>query len=97
MTVCGFSEGAQENWLITQHINTVLPGGGGERLRKVTVRFEGTFNGCDITRQCRQSFELYKWETSAIHRHGATNTNNYVRVGRVSPAVTSGVIRFIDS
>ena len=97
MTVCGFSEGAQENWIITQHINTVLPGGGGERLRKVTVQFEGTLNGCDITRQCRKSFELYKWETSAIDRYGATNTNNYVRVGRVSPAVTSGVMPFIDS
>ncbi|CAI8023599.1 Ephrin type-A receptor 4-B, partial [Geodia barretti] len=97
VTVCGFSEGAQENWLITQHINTVLPGGGGERLRKVTVQLEGTLNGCDISRQCRQSFELYKWETSAIDRNGATNTINYVRVGRVSPSVTSGVMSFVDS
>ncbi|CAI8052150.1 hypothetical protein GBAR_LOCUS28543 [Geodia barretti] len=97
VTVCGFREGAQENWLITQHINTVLPGGGGERLRKVTVQFEGTLNGCDISRQCRQSFELYKWENSAIDRNGATNTNNYVRVGRVSPAVTSGVMSFVGS
>ncbi|CAI8044856.1 Ephrin type-A receptor 4-A [Geodia barretti] len=97
VTACGFSVGAQENWLITQHINTVLPGGGGERLRKVTVQFEGTLNGCDISRQCRQSFELYKWETSAIDRNGATNTNNYVRVGRVSPSVTSGVTSFVDS
>ena len=96
--MCGFSEGAQENWLITQHINTVLPGGGGgERLRKVTAQFEGTLNGCDINRQCRQSFELFKWETSAIDRNGATNTNNYVRVGRVSPDVTSGVMSFVDS
>ena len=23
VTMCGFSVGAQENWLITQHINTV--------------------------------------------------------------------------
>ena len=92
--MCGFSEGAQENWLITQHINTLLPGGGGERLRKVTVMFEGTLNGCDISRQCRQSFELYKWETSAIDRNGATNTNNYVRVGGVSPG---GDMPFVDS
>ncbi|CAI8030313.1 Ephrin type-A receptor 4 [Geodia barretti] len=95
VAVCGFSEGGQENWLITQHINTVLPGGKVERLRKVTVQFEGTLNGCDISRQCRQSFELYKWETSAIDRNGATNTNNYVRVGRVSPDVTSGVMSFV--
>ena len=57
--MCGFSAGAQENWLISQHINTVLPGG--ERLRKVTAQFEGTLG--DISRICRQSFEVYQWET----------------------------------
>ena len=67
--MCGFSAGAQENWLITQHINTVLPGG--ESLRKVTAEFEGTLNGCDISRMCRQSFEVYKWETSTIDRTAA--------------------------
>ena len=97
MSVCGFSAGAQENWLITQHINTVLPGGGGERLRKVTVQFEGTLNGCDISRQCRQSFEVYKWETSTINRTAAASTANYVRVGRVSPSVTNGVMSFVAS
>ena len=97
MTVCGFSVGAQENWLITQHINTVLPGGGGEGLRKVTVQFEGTLNRCDISRQCRQSFDVYKWETSTIDRTAAANTTNYVRVGRVSPADTGGNEEFVDS
>ena len=96
MTACGFSVGAQENWLITQHINTtVLPGG--ERLRKVTAVFEGTLNGCDISRGCRQSFEVYKWETSSIDRTSAADTNNYVRVGRVSPDVTSGTLSFVAS
>ena len=94
VTVCGFSVGAQENWLITQHINTVLPGGGGERLRKVTVQFEGILNGCDISRQCRQSFDVYKWQTSTINRTAATNTSNYVRVGRVSPS--SGITAFTE-
>ena len=94
VTVCGFSEGAQENWLITQHINTVLPGG--ERLRKVTAQFEGTLNGCDISRMCRQSFEVYKWETSTIDRTAAANTTNYVRVGRVSPDDTSGTMQFVE-
>ena len=91
--MCGFSEGLQENWLITQHINTVLPGG--ERLRKVTAQFEGTFNGCDISRQCRQSFEVHKWLTSTIDRSAAANTDNYVRVDRVSPELTSGVMSFL--
>ena len=95
VTVCGFSVGAQQNWLITQHINTVLPGG--ERLRKVTVQFEGTLNGCDISRMCRQSFEVYKWETSTIDRTAAANTTNYVRVGRVSPDVTTGTMESVAS
>ena len=95
MTVCGFSVGAQENWLITQHINTVLPGGGGERLGKVTVQFEGSLNGCDISRQCRQSFDVYKWETSILDRIAAANTSNHVRVGRVSPDDTSGFASFV--
>ena len=93
--MCGFSVGAQENWLITQHINTVLPGG--ERLRKVTAQFEGTLNGCDISRMCRQSFEVYKWETSTIDRTAAANTTNYVRIGRVSPDVTTGTMEFVAS
>ena len=92
--VCGFSEGLQENWLLTQHINTVLPGG--EGLRKVTAQFEGTINGCDISRQCRQSFEVHKWLTSTIDRSAATNTDNYVRVDRVSPEFTSGVMPFVE-
>ena len=97
MTVCGFNVGAQENWLITQHINTVLPGGGGERLRKVTVQFEGNLNGCDISRQCRQSFDVYKWQTSTIDRTAASNTTKYARVGQVSPAFADGNEEFVDS
>ena len=91
VSVCGFSEGIQENWLITQHINTVLPGG--ERLRRVTAQFEGTLNGCDISRQCRQSFEVHKWQTSTIDRSAAANTDNYVRVDRVSP---DGIMTFVE-
>ena len=94
VTVCGFSEGLQENWLITQHINTVLPGG--ERLRKVTAQFEGTLNGCDISRQCRLSFEVHKWLTSTIDSSAAANTDNYVRVDRVSPDVSDGIMAFVE-
>ena len=92
--MCGFNVGPQENWLITQHINAVLPGG--ERLRKVTAQFEGTLNGCEISRMCRQSFEVYKWETSTIDRTAAANTTNYVRVGRVSPDMTTGTTSFVE-
>ena len=88
--MCGFSEGAQENWLITQHISRELPGG--QRLQKVTARFDFQLNGCDVSRQCRQSFDVYKWQTSTINREAARNVGNYVRVGRVSPADTSGTV-----
>ena len=92
--MCGFSEGLQENWLIIQHINTVLPGG--ERLRKVTAQFEGTLNGCDISRQCRQSFEVHKWLTFTIDRSAAANTDNYISVNRVSPEFTDGIMSFVE-
>ena len=88
--MCGFGEGAQENWLITQHISRELAGG--QRLQKVTARFDFQLNGCDVSRQCRQSFDVYKWQTSTINREAARNTGNYVRVGRISPADTSGTV-----
>ena len=87
--MCGFSEGAQENWLITQHISRVLSGG--QRLRKVTVQFNVTLNGCDISLMCRQSFDVYKWQTSTIDRNAAINTSRYDFVDRVSPSDTSGI------
>ena len=63
----------------------------------MTAQFEGTLNGCDISRMCRQNFEVYKWETSTIDRTAAANTTNYVRVGRVSPDDTSGFVPFVAS
>ena len=88
--MCGFSEGAQENWLITQHISRELAGG--QRLQKVTARFDFQLNGCDVSRQCRQSFDVYKWQTSTINREAARTIGNYARVGRVSPVDTSGTV-----
>ena len=88
--VCGFTAGTQENWLITQHISRELAGG--QRLQKVTARFHFTLNGCDITRQCRQSFDVYKWQTSTANRTAARNTDSYERVGRVFPDDTSGTV-----
>ena len=88
--MCGFPIGAQENWLITQHISRELAGG--QRLQKVTARFDFQLNGCDVSRQCRQSFDIYKWQTSTISREAARTIGNYVRVGRVSPEDTSGTV-----
>ena len=88
VSVCGFPAGAQENWLITQHISRVLPGG--QRLRKVTAQFDVTLNGCDISRECRQSYDVYIWQTSTINRTAARNTESYIMVDRVSPDSTDG-------
>ena len=88
VTVCGFTAGAQENWLITQHISRVVPGG--QRLSKVTAQFEVTLNGCDTSRQCRQSYDVYIWQTSTINRSAARNTDNYMFIERISPDNTDG-------
>ena len=88
VTVCGFTAGAQENWLITQHISRVVPGG--QRLRKVTAQFEVTLNGCDPSRQCRQRYDVYIWQTSTINRTAARNTDNYMFIERISPDNTDG-------
>ena len=81
--VCGFTAGAQENWLITQHISRVVPGG--QRLSKVTAQFRVTLNGCETSRQCRQSYDVYIWQTSTINRTAARNTDNYMFIERISP------------
>ena len=95
VTVCGFDQGTQENWLITQHISRELAGG--QRLRKVTAQFNITFNGCDISRQCRQTFDVYKWQTSTTNKNAARNTNNYEKVNRVSPQVSDGFGSSVES
>ena len=86
--VCGFPAGAQENWLIAQHISRVVSGG--QRLSKVTAQFEVTLNGCDTSRQCRQSYDVYIWQTSTINRTAARNTDNYMFIERISPDNTDG-------
>ena len=95
VTVCGFDQGTQENWLITQHISRELAGG--QRLQKVTAQFDIIFNGCDISRQCRQTFDVYKWQISITNEIAARNTNNYEKVDRVSPQVSDGFGSFIES
>ena len=89
MTVCGFGAGLpQENWLITQHISRVLPGE--QRLRKVTAWLNVTVNGCDANNNCRQSFDVFIWQTSTINTTAARNTDNYQMVGRVAPDIIDG-------
>ena len=63
---------------------------GGQRPSKVTAQFEVTLNGCDTSRQCRQSYDVYIWQTSTINRTAARNTDNYMYIERISPDNTDG-------
>ena len=85
--MCGFSAGTQENWLITQHISRHLSSG--QLFSAFTVKIEFEFQLCDRERQCVQSFELRKWETSAIDPNVAKEIDNFVLVGILSPNASS--------
>ena len=85
--VCGFSAGAQENWLITQHISRQLSGG--QLLGSVTVKIEYEFQLCSWERQCVQNFELHKWETSAVDSNIAKKIENFVWVESFPPNISN--------
>ena len=89
--VCGFDVGPQNNWLITQHISRQLSDG--QLLDYVSVQVEHELNGCDVSRQCRQSFDVFRWDTSDIDSAAARDVQNYMFVERISPEDTSGTVR----
>ena len=90
--VCGFSEGAQNNWLITQHISRQPVSG--VLVSHVNVELDMELNECDPTELCRPSIEVYKWETSTVNTTLATNTTHYDRVGEISSPSDSSTVRF---
>ena len=51
LNVCGFSEGPQDNWIITQHISRMV---NGTALQQVTVEVEFIMDSCDILNDCRR-------------------------------------------
>ena len=82
--MCGFSAGAQENWLITQHISRQLSSG--QLFSRVSVEVQYQFQICTQQQQCLQNFELHMWETSAVDSTNiAKKMKNFVRVGRFGP------------
>ena len=91
VVVCGVDTGPQSNWLIFQHISRQLPNG--KLLDYVTAQFDFQLNGCDESRQCRQSFDVYQWATSTPDTVAARNIGNYQQVQRVNPEDTSGQVR----
>ncbi|KAL5491914.1 hypothetical protein EMCRGX_G017285 [Ephydatia muelleri] len=71
---CGYANGPQNNWLVTQHINTTVDGGA---LKQVIVRLNFSLNGCLTGGSCQQSFLLQLYETFRIDPNGSLNISNY--------------------
>ena len=84
--VCGFTAGAQDNWLITQLINRTV---NGTRLSQVSVMIEFEQKGCDITLNCQRTFNTHVYERSSENTAASKTISNYRQVQRVSPDDTS--------
>ena len=69
--------GTQNNWLITQHIDTTV---NGVALSQVVVRVNFSLNGCVSggSGSCQQSFQLLIYETPNINSSSSLITTNYV-------------------
>ena len=67
--------GTQNNWLITQHIDTT---DNGVALSQVVVRVNFSLNGCATGGSCQQSFQLQIYETPNINFNSSLITTNYV-------------------
>ena len=80
MTVCGFREGLQNNWLITQYISRRV---GDVLLPQVSVQAVFELVGCvDLT--CQRTFVVNIYETSTENSTIARETGNYRLVSRVA-------------
>ena len=90
VTVCGFTAGRQDNWLITQHISRMV---NGTALQQVTVQVDFIMNTCDVDNNCRRSFAIHKYETSTINATAARNLTNYEFAGQIVPRDGSGTVR----
>ena len=85
--VCGFSAGAQSNWLLTQLINRTVDG---SLLSQVSVQIEFELQNCDVTLNCQRTFNTYVYETSLASDDTRKILRNYRQVMRVSPDITTG-------
>ena len=90
VSVCGFTAGRQDNWIITQHISRMV---NGTALEQVTVQVEFIMDTCNIQNNCRRSFSIQKYETSTINVTAARNLSNYEFVSRIVPRDGSGSVR----
>ena len=85
--MCGFTAGAQDNWLITQLINRTV---NGTRLSQFSVMIEFEQKGCDITLNCQRTFNTHVYERSSENTAASKTISNYRQVMRVSPDDTTG-------
>ena len=76
VTACGFRNGVQNNWLITQFINRTRVDGA--RLPQVSIQVEFEQEGC--VESCSRISAWYGYETSTINSVAARNTSNYVLI-----------------
>ena len=83
--VCGFGDGPQNNWLITQLINRTV---NGTRLPQVSVTIELTQLDCSSSLMCKQDLNTHMHETSKEDREGARNIEKYQQIGSVSSGDT---------
>ena len=81
VSVCGFTAGRQDNWLITQHISRMV---NGTVLEQVTVQVDFTLNSC-MRNDCTRRFAIQRYETSIINVANARNLRNYQLVNRIDP------------
>ena len=85
MTVCGFSAGVQDNWLITQFINRTVNRVG---LPQVRVQFNYRLSDCpqNVAQgfSCQRIFGVHKYERSSVDPAAARVTSNYVLVNRLT-------------
>ena len=89
VTVCGFEEGVQNNWLITQYISRTV---NGVLLPQVSVQVEFELTGC-TTLMCQRTFVLNEYETSTENSTTARDTRNYQLVTRVATEDDTGLTR----
>ena len=90
VSVCGFTAGTQDNWVITQHISRMV---NGTALQQVTVQVDFIIIACNIENNCSRSFAVHKYETSTISTTAARNLSNYELVGLIVPRNGSGSVR----
>ncbi len=96
VTVCGWSAGDQNNWLFTQYINRTV---GGYPLPQLSVQIEYQQSTCPKvgSTRCRRTFELLKYEISAVNPVAATNTSHYVAIRTLTTQVSGASTKSIEN